>query len=149
VPDVINQSEDSAIAEIRAAGLREEVDRAPSNDVDEGLVISQDPGPFEEAQSGDTVRILVSEGSEERNMPEVTGQNGDDAESFLESDYGLNVEQVEETEEPCTEPPGFVCRQDPEPGTPVSEGDDATLYVQAGGAQVPFIAFTLSLLRFL
>jgi serine/threonine-protein kinase len=149
VPDVINQPEDSAIAEIRGAGLNEQVDRAPSDDVDEGLVISQDPGPGVEARSGDTVRILVSEGSEERDMPDVTGQNGDEAESVLESDYGLEVEQAEETEEPCTEPPGVVCRQDPEPGTPVSEGDDATLYVQAGGAQVPLIAFTMSFLRFL
>jgi beta-lactam-binding protein with PASTA domain/tRNA A-37 threonylcarbamoyl transferase component Bud32 len=149
VPDVINQREDSAIAEITAAGLNEEVARAPSDEVEEGLVISQDPGPGEEAQSGDTVRILVSEGSEERAMPDVTGQNGDDAESVLESDYGLDVEQVEESEEVCTEPPGFVCRQDPEPGTPVSEGDDATLYVQSGEAQVPLVAFALSLLRFL
>jgi eukaryotic-like serine/threonine-protein kinase len=149
VPNVINQPEDSAIAEIRAAGLNEEVDRAPSDDVDEGLVISQDPGPGEEARSGDTVRILVSEGAEERDMPDVTGQDGDDAESFLESDYGLDVEQVEESEEVCTEPPGFVCRQDPEPGTPVSEGDDATLFVQSGEAQVPLVVFALSLLRFL
>ncbi|MGH2817861.1 MAG: Stk1 family PASTA domain-containing Ser/Thr kinase [Actinomycetota bacterium] len=149
VPNVINQTEDSAIEEIRAAGLNEEVDRAPSDDVDEGLVISQDPGPGEEAASGDTVRILVSEGSEERDMPDVTGQDGDEAENVLEDDYGLDVTQQEETEEPCAEPPGFVCRQDPEPGTPVSEGDDATLYVQAGGAQVPLVAFALSLLRFL
>jgi beta-lactam-binding protein with PASTA domain/tRNA A-37 threonylcarbamoyl transferase component Bud32 len=149
VPDVINQPEDSAIAEIRGAGLEEEVERAPSDEVDEGLVISQDPGPGVAARSGDTVRILVSEGAEERDMPDVTSQNGDEAESVLESDYGLQVEQVEETEEPCTEPPGFVCRQDPEPGTPVSEGDDATLFVQAGGAQVPLIAFTMSFLRFL
>jgi beta-lactam-binding protein with PASTA domain/tRNA A-37 threonylcarbamoyl transferase component Bud32 len=149
VPDVINQSEDSAIAEISAAGLNEEVERAPSEDVDEGLVISQDPGPGEEVRSGDTVRILVSEGTEEREMPDVTGQDGDEAENVLESDYGLDVQQQEETEEPCTEPPGFVCRQDPEPGTPVSEGDSATLYVQAGEAQVPLVAFALSLLRFL
>jgi eukaryotic-like serine/threonine-protein kinase len=146
VPDVINQPEDSAIAEIRSAGLTEEVDRAPSDDVDEGLVISQDPGPGEPAQAGDTVRILVSEGSEERSMPDVTGQDGDEAESLLESDYGLDVSQQEETEQPCTEPPGFVCRQEPEPGAAVSEGDSATLYVQAGGAQVPSVAFALSLL---
>jgi serine/threonine-protein kinase len=149
VPNVLNQPEDDAIAEIREAGLNEDVDRAPSNEVGEGLVISQDPAGGEPAESGDTVRILVSEGSEERDMPNVTGQNGDDAESFLESDYGLDVEQVEESEEVCTEPPGFVCRQDPPPGTQVSEGDDVTLYVQSGGAQVPLVAFALSLLRFL
>jgi hypothetical protein len=30
-----------------------------------------------------------------------------------------------------------VCRQDPEEGTPVSEGDDVTLFVQPGGASLP------------
>jgi hypothetical protein len=31
----------------------------------------------------------------------------------------------------------------------VSEGDEATLFVQAGGAQVPVVAFALSLLGIL
>jgi beta-lactam-binding protein with PASTA domain len=64
-------------------------------------------------------------------MPTVTGQPEDDARQALE-DMGLSVEVFDETE-PCTEPPGFVCRQDPEGGTPVSEGDTATIYVQPEG----------------
>jgi serine/threonine-protein kinase len=132
VPDVINQPQESAEAEITGAGLQVQVEFAPS-DVDEGLVIDQDPAPGTEVEPGDTVVILVSEGPEEREMPDVSGENGDDAEAFLESDYGLVVTQ-EETACPGAFPPGTVCDQDPEPGTPVVEGDSATLFVQAGEA---------------
>jgi serine/threonine-protein kinase len=137
VPDVINQSQESAEAEITGAGLQVVVETAPSDEVDEGLVISQDPGPGAEVEPGDTVVILVSEGAEEREMPDVSGENGDDAEAFLESDYGLVVTQ-EETTCPGAFPPGTVCDQDPAPGTPVAEGDSATLFVQTGEASTGF-----------
>ncbi len=135
VPSVIGQSEDTAVDEIEAAGLEAEVITAPSEE-DEGTVIAQDPEAGAEASPGDVVTITVSEGTEEREMPDVRGQDGDDAEEFLEADFGLDVTQVEE---PCANatPPGAVCRQDPEPGTPVSEGDSATLYVQPGDAALP------------
>lgn len=133
VPDVINQSEESAVAELDRVGLVADVQTAPSDDVDDGLVISQDPGPGEEVEPGDTVVILVSEGPEEREMPNVIGQDGDEAEAFLEQDYGLQVTQ-EEVACPGAEPPGTVCDQDPPPGEPVSAGDSATLFVQTGGA---------------
>ena len=134
VPSVIGQSEDTAVAEIEAAELEARVITAPSEQ-DEGIVIAQDPEGGAEASPGDVVTITVSEGSGEREMPDVTGQEGDDAEEFLESDFGLNVSQVEEACANAT-PPGAVCRQDPEPGTPVSEGDNATLYIQPGDASL-------------
>ncbi len=67
-------------------------------------------------------------------MPNVRGQDADSAEAMLENDFGLNVSQEEGA---CAEPPGIVCDQEPAPGTPVSEGDTAILYVQPGGAVVP------------
>lgn len=135
VPSVIGQSEQTAIDEIEAAGLTAEVLRA-ADDEEEGTVIAQDPEAGAEAAPGDVVTITVSEGAQERPMPDVTGQDADDAESFLEDEHGLVVSQVEE---PCANatPPGSVCRQDPEPGEPVSQGDQATLYVQPGDASLP------------
>jgi serine/threonine-protein kinase len=136
VPTVVGQDEDSAVAEIEGAGLVVEKITAPSEEA-AGTVIAQDPEGGTEAAAGDTVTITVSEGPAQREMPDVTGDDGDDAQAFLESDFGLNVTQVEE---PCAAsiPPGAVCRQDPEPGTPVSEGDSATLYIQPGEAGLGF-----------
>jgi serine/threonine-protein kinase len=131
VPQVVGLSQEDAEAQIEAAGLEVSVNTEP-NDAEAGTVVAQDPAGGTEVERGDTVSILVSEGPAEEEMPSVVGSDGDEAEAFLEADYGLNVTQVEETE-PCAEPPGVVCRQEPEAGTPVSEGDDATLYVQPDG----------------
>ncbi len=145
VPDVIGEPEAEAVDEIEAAGLVPDVTSAPNDEFEEGLVFAQDPAAGAEAESGAVVRITVSEGPGEREMPDVTGQDADDAEAFLENDFGLNVSQVEE---PCAgQVPGAVCRQDPDPGTPVAPGDNATLFVQPGeaaaGSDIPlaFLGF--------
>jgi eukaryotic-like serine/threonine-protein kinase len=141
VPDVLGQDEASAGEEIEGAGLTVSVLTAPSEEA-EGTVIAQDPAAGSEVEAGDVVTITISEGAEEQEMPDVTGQDGSDAEAFLEAEFGLAVEQVEE---PCADaiPPGAVCRQEPAPGTPVSEGDSAVLYVQPGEASLPGGALVL------
>ena len=136
VPDVINQSEESATAELERAGLTVAVDTAPSNDVDEGNVIAQEPAPGTEAEAGDEVVILVSEGPEPQSMPNVIGQDGGEAEAILESEPYLLDVTVEETVCPAAVPPGEVCEQDPPEGTEVEPGDSATLSVQEGSASL-------------
>lgn len=135
VPDVINQSEDSAVAEIERAGLVAEVNTAPS-DVDEGLVIEQEPAPGSKAAPGDTVTILVSEGPDSQEMPNVIGQDGDEAEAMLEGDPYLLEVSIEETLCEDATPPGRVCEQEPAPDTEVEQGDSAVLYVQEGSASL-------------
>ena len=143
VPTVIGQTQSSAEAEIGAAGLGVDVISEPSEEA-AGIVIAQDPEGGSEATPGDVVTITVSQGPEEREMPDVRGQDANDAEAFLESDYGLVVDQVEQ---PCPDavPPGAVCEQDPAPGEPVSEGDSATLFVQPGDAALPVDGFLAAL----
>ena len=72
VPFVTGQSEDQAVANIEAAGLVASVNYE-SSDEPEGTVIAQDPEGGAEAQEGDTVTILVSEGGGSEPMPDVTG----------------------------------------------------------------------------
>ena len=138
-PNVVGLSEDEAVATLEAEGLQADVVTEPS-DQDEGIVIAQEPGAGVPVEEGDFVQIVVSEGPQEEDMPSVIGQDADDAESFLESDLGLDVTQTDESEA-CAEPPGVVCRQDPEAGEPVSEGDDVTLFVQPGDASIPSLGF--------
>jgi eukaryotic-like serine/threonine-protein kinase len=130
VPDVVGLPEADAVAAIEGEGLTADVVTEPSDDVEEGIVIAQDPGEGTELEEGDTVQILVSEGPEFE-MPDVQGDDADDAEEFLEDELGLDVSQ-EGTEEPCPQEPGTVCSQDPEPGETVRPGDSVTLFVQEG-----------------
>jgi serine/threonine-protein kinase len=153
VPGVVGMPESEAVAEIQDADLRVEITRGPSDDYDEGIVAGQDPDEGTEVDAGSTVVIFVSEGAEERPMPDVTGQDADEAEANLESDYGLNVSQRAADPGDCgAQPPGTVCSQDPEPGTPVAPGDSAVLFVLGGGAAHPgeggFYALLTGLLFF-
>jgi len=129
VPDVVGLSESEAISAIEGAGLTASVNNEPSSEVEEGFVITQDPEGGATLEEGQAVTIAVSEGPEERDMPDVRGQDADEAQAFLEDEFGLNVTQ-EATPDPCPQPPGTVCSQDPGPGEPVAEGDSVTLFVQ-------------------
>lgn len=134
VPNVTGMTEEDATATLETAGYEVSVSSEPSDEVDEGRVIAQEPDPGAEYEQGQTVTILISEGPSQE-MPDVTGQDGDEAQAFLEEDFGLNVTQVDADPGDCgAAPPGTVCVQDPEAGTPVEPGDSATLYVQPGGA---------------
>jgi beta-lactam-binding protein with PASTA domain/tRNA A-37 threonylcarbamoyl transferase component Bud32 len=128
VPFVVGQTEDSAIAEIEGAQLDPEV-RRETDDAPEGEVIAQDPEGGTEVEPGDTVVITVSRGPEKRKMPDVRGDDADNAEDQLEDEYGLDVSQ-EPAEESCAQAPGTVCDQDPKPGQNVRAGDEATLFVE-------------------
>ncbi|MGH2787204.1 MAG: Stk1 family PASTA domain-containing Ser/Thr kinase [Actinomycetota bacterium] len=129
VPPVVGLSEEDAVSTLEGDGFEFEVNREP-NDAAEGTVFAQDPEQGTEVPFGFTVVIAVSEGPEQV-MPDMTGEDADDAEAFLEEEFGLDVTQEEESE-PCAQPPGTVCRTDPEPGESIEEGDDATLYVIGG-----------------
>ena len=128
VPDVVGLPEGEAVGAIEGEGLTANVVREPSDEVEEGVVIAQDPGAGTELEEGEAVQIVVSEGPEFE-MPDVRGDDADDAEAFLEDELGLDVSQ-EGTPEPCPQPPGTVCDQDPEPGATVRPGDSVTLFVQ-------------------
>lgn len=146
VPDVVGETQSDAEEILADAGYGVEVVTVPSEDVEEGIVAAQDPEAGTELEEGGVVTISVSEGPEAQPMPDVTGEDGDDAEAFLEDDFGLVVDQVNARPDDCgAVPPGTVCAQEPEPGTPVEEGDSATLYVQPGDAFIPgFFGWFLS-----
>ena len=126
VPDVLRQSEGSARQELQAEGFEVQVNEAPSDDVEEGLVSAQDPSPGVEAPVGSTVTITVSTGPEQVEVPDVEGEEEDTARQIL-VDAGFQV-QVEEVPGP---PPddGTVVDQDPDGGTEADRGSTVTIVV--------------------
>ncbi|HYY77434.1 MAG TPA: Stk1 family PASTA domain-containing Ser/Thr kinase [Gaiellaceae bacterium] len=126
VPDVLQQSEGSARQELQAEGFEVQVNEAPSDDVEEGVVSAQDPSPGVEAPVGSTVTITVSTGPEQVEVPDVEGEEEDTARQIL-VDAGFQV-QVEEVPGP---PPddGTVVDQDPDGGTEADRGSTVTIVV--------------------
>jgi beta-lactam-binding protein with PASTA domain/tRNA A-37 threonylcarbamoyl transferase component Bud32 len=127
VPNVLEQPESSARAELEGEGFAVSVERAPSTDTPEGLVFAQSPDPGQTARRGSTVTITVSSGPPDVSVPNVVGEQRQQAENELE-DAGFQVEVVEqETDDPTLN--NVVVEQDPEGGSQAPRGSEVTILV--------------------
>jgi serine/threonine protein kinase/beta-lactam-binding protein with PASTA domain len=84
VPNFTGQSSGSASSGLRGRGFLVRIVYAYSDDVDKGRVISQSPSGGTRFR-GDTITINVSNGPEEIDVPDVTGDQCDDAKDELKS----------------------------------------------------------------
>lgn len=93
VPDVTGESVEDATSELREAGLKVEVSSEQvTSEFDRGEVAEQSPAPDTRAAEGDTVTLTVSKGPEMVEVPDVVGDNVDDARAELEG-AGFKVEE--------------------------------------------------------
>jgi eukaryotic-like serine/threonine-protein kinase len=127
VPDVLNQTESSARAELQAAGFDAQTVNAPSDSTPEGLVSAQSPDPGTEAQKGSTVTITVSTGPSTTTVPNVVGEQEETASDDLKNaGFKVKVEHV-----PVTDPTqdNVVQSQDPAGGSQAEKGSRVTISV--------------------
>ena len=128
VPDVEGIREALAVQEIRDAGLEANVRRQPNADVPRGIVASQDPEPPQRADRGTFVTIIVSSGKPKVTVPDVVGDDRDDAVVELR-DAGLTPNVVEVN---SPEDPGRVLATAPKAGDVVVEGTSVRVNVSKG-----------------
>jgi serine/threonine-protein kinase len=127
VPDVLDQTEESARQELQQAGFEVSVVEAPDNETPEGLVSAQSPDPGIQADRGSTVQITLSTGPDIAPVPDVTGMEAADARATLE-EAGFRVRGVaQDTSDPDEE--GFVLDQDPAGTTEAERGSTVTIFV--------------------
>jgi serine/threonine-protein kinase len=127
VPDVLQQSQESAIAELEASGFAVEVFEGASNDTPEGFVSAQSPDPLTRAVKGSTVQITVSTGPESVTVPNVEGQQREEAEENLENaGFSVRVEE-EEVDDPTQD--NVVIDQDPDGQEEAPAGSEVTIFV--------------------
>jgi eukaryotic-like serine/threonine-protein kinase len=127
VPDVLQQTQSSATAELQAAGFEVQVVEAPSDTTPEGLVSAQSPDPRTEADKGSSVTITVSTGPASSSVPNVVGKDKNEAKEELE-DAGFKVDMQEV---PVSDPTqnNVVQDQDPEGGSSAPNGSTVTIFV--------------------
>ncbi|MFD0506633.1 PASTA domain-containing protein [Streptomyces chiangmaiensis] len=93
VPDVTGSSVDDATAQLRDEGLQVKIaDTRIMSEFDAGQVAEQSPGAGKEVGEGDTVTLTISKGREQVEVPDVVGDNADDAKKALEA-AGFQVEE--------------------------------------------------------
>jgi len=128
VPDVEGIQEALAVRDIRGAGLEPNVSRQADSDVPRGMVVSQEPEPPQRADRGTFVTIVVSSGKPKVAVPDVVGDDRDDAVVALR-DAGLqpNVFEINSGREA-----GTVLASDPKAGDVVVEGTRVRVNVSRG-----------------
>ncbi|MFJ8633529.1 Stk1 family PASTA domain-containing Ser/Thr kinase [Streptomyces sp. NPDC093568] len=93
VPDVTGEDPADARAELEEAGLKVKIAAARVNsEFDAGQVAQQSPAEGRQAAEGDTVTLTLSKGPEMIEVPDVVGDNVDDARAELEA-AGFGVDE--------------------------------------------------------
>src|SRR5918994_3479811 len=133
VPGVEGRPRAEAEATLREAGFEVEVSTASSADVAADTVISQDPGPGDEAEEGSTVIIGVVSGPNTVATPDVRGRAPATATNTL-VDAGFQPNRSDEASNDI--PEGTVIGTNPSAGTQVEPGSQVTVIVSTGPAAV-------------
>jgi eukaryotic-like serine/threonine-protein kinase len=128
VPYVVGIPQANAENLITEKGLVPQVHRVSSADVEEGVVIQQSPTEGTKVDKQTVVRIDVSSGKPEVQIPSVVGQTQTDAVAEL-TRAGLDVQVVEVNSE---RDQGTVTAQNPQAGLTVVEGTRIRINVSKG-----------------
>jgi len=132
LPSVVFKTADEAQSILENAGL--EVTRQPvANDAAANTVVSQDPPPNTQVEKGSTVVLQVSQGPQPVKVPDLVGEDQDDAEAELQR---LGLEAQITTQPDDTRKEGVVLSQDPRQGTDAPKGSVVRLVVSSGKAKV-------------
>ena len=130
MPDAVGRPLREVAPPFDSAGIPLVIDRVPSETVEGGIVIAQDPGPGIQVTGEDTVSFTVSSGSADRPVPEVMGKSPDAA-SFELGRAGLAVGEVELLDDEAV-PAGAVVSSNPPTGEVVGRDTVVDLVVSAG-----------------
>ncbi|TKT00361.1 Stk1 family PASTA domain-containing Ser/Thr kinase [Streptomyces lasalocidi] len=134
VPDLKGLRLDKARESLKSDGLEPGlVTRAFSDDVPKGFVVGSTPGAGTERRAGSAVALVVSKG-EAIDVPDVTGDDLDDARAELEK-AGLKVE-VADQQVTSEFDKGQVAAQSPGADSRAADGDTVTLTLSKGPEMV-------------
>ena len=133
VPDVKDYSQTDAEAMLKELGLKTAVQKANSNEITIGNVVSTDPEAGTSVKAGDTVTLTISigEGDTAVRVPNVIGTSEADAKSTL-SQLGLLVSVQTGNDQSVNE--GEVYKQSVDSGTRVNTGETITIYVRSSSS---------------
>lgn len=131
VPNVVDRGEAAAAEQLAGSDLTVgEITREFSADVEDGLVISQEPAAGDQTPRGTPVNLVVSQGPEPIDVPVVTGQSRADAVAAIEA-AGLVATVAPDGENNRDIPEGAVVGQSPSGGQ-LTRGETVTLTLSLG-----------------
>ncbi len=145
VPNVVNYEDSQATTLLEEAGLKVTHGYAYDDNVEKDHVISSDPVAGTEVEEGSTVKIIISNGKEQKTVPvpNLEGMSEADAATKLTE---LNLVGAPTYEYSDTVKEGQVISQDPAVNTEVNEQSTVSYVVSKGQEKVTYsVAFSGSL----
>ena len=134
VPNVTGYADSAAIGMLDDANLKYNREYESSDTVAEGTVIRQDPEAGTMAKEGDTVTIVVSQGKEAVQVPDLKNHTQEEAQKLL-TDKGLVVGTIN-SDYSDTVPEGSVIDQSEQPGKTVYTGTTVNFTVSLGKKEI-------------
>lgn len=133
VPEILELTYEEAVELLNSYELEldEEVEYTTSDEIEEGRIIYQNPGANQYMNPNEKIKIVISLGEEEGNIPvpSLAGKSYQDAVDILNR-LKLIPDKIEEESEAVNK--GYVIRQSPAQDIKVHEGHKVVLYVSKG-----------------
>ena len=127
--DVVGMEEAEATKALDEAGITYEIEREYSDKFEEGLVMSQSISEGQTVDKDEKVKIVISKGIEEADVPDVVGKTPDEAKTLLTA-AGFVVEEDEEYDDEVEA--GKIISQTPGGATKAAKGSTVTIVVSKG-----------------
>ena len=137
VPDITNMTVFDARAALAEVDLSIGATTSePSDELEQGLIISQSPAPDEEAPAGSVVDVVVSAGPQTVEVPNVIRDDLEVARDKIRG-AGLKLKRgTPESSDECPDP-GTIARTDPEAGTAVRPNSTVMVFESLGPTFTP------------
>ena len=137
VPDLRGMTEEEARKELEGTdlGMKVENERQPSNQYEEGEIMSQDPAEDTEVAKNSTITVVISSGEEAKmvKVPNIVDRTEEEAEKSLQAAKLTVVHGEAKFSDEIDA--GRVISSDPEAGTEVEEGTEVTIVISLGKDQ--------------
>ena len=116
-------------------GMKVENERQPSNQYEEGEIMSQDPAADTEVAKNSTITVVISSGEEAKmvKVPNIVDRTEEEAEKSLQAAKLTVVHGEAQFSDEIDA--GRVISSDPEAGTEVEEGTEVTIVISLGKDQ--------------
>lgn len=136
IPDVTGKEEREAIQTLEAAGFKVSTDTDYDDDVEEGYVISQNPGSGEKAAKASKITLIISMGPavKKTEVPDLRGLSESAAKDKLNSANLKAGTVTEEYNDSVTA--GCVISQSYSPGMEINEGTTVDFVLSLGKKEV-------------
>lgn len=128
VPDVVGNDEGQATNVLMDVGLQYQREYT-FDDAERGTVISLSPEAGQTVKEGDTINLVISQGKEQVEVPNLIGKKKKDIDKLME---GIDLEYQVKDVYDDNEKEGIVISQDVKGGTKVDKGSVLIIQVSKG-----------------